>query len=294
MFGVGNDYDNATARTLGANQTMVNQWVETGLGDTYWVQRTSGSTGASGSVAADQRHRSDGDRWNMFVVEVLGASIASTTAPSAPTGVTAVAGNAAGDRLWTAPANGGSPITGYTVTPFIGAVAETPVPVTGNPPATTTSVSGLTNGTAYTFTVSATNAIGTGPASAASNSVTPVCAGEPDDHVRPAVRRNVAAVARDGVRHRVVGTRGHLLVADVRGVHDRRDERQDRDVGDDRALHDPGRPGGEASFNPAPSVQQSFNVTKASQTITFAALGERDARAVARRPRRRRRRRASP
>jgi hypothetical protein len=34
-------------------------------------------------------------------------------------------------------------------------------------------VTGLTNGTAYTFTVKATNSVGTGPASSASNSVTP-------------------------------------------------------------------------------------------------------------------------
>jgi hypothetical protein len=79
---------------------------------------------------------------------------------------------------WTAPAsNGGSAITSYTVTPFIGSTAQTPVTVSGSPPATTTTVTGLTNGTSYTFTVSATNATGTGPASTPSNAVTPSAAG---------------------------------------------------------------------------------------------------------------------
>ena len=99
------------------------------------------------------------------------------TAPGAPTGVTATAGNGSASVSWTAPSNGGSAITSYTVTPYIGSTAQTPVTVTGNPPATSTTVTGLTNGTAYTFTVTATNAIGTGPASAASNAVTPAAAG---------------------------------------------------------------------------------------------------------------------
>ena len=64
---------------------------------------------------------------------------------------------------WTAPANGGSAITSYTVTPFIGTTAQTPTTVTGTPPATTATVTGLTNGTAYTFTVTATNASAPGP-----------------------------------------------------------------------------------------------------------------------------------
>ena len=69
--------------------------------------------------------------------------------------------------------NGGSPLTKYTVTPFIGTTAQTPTTVTGSPPATSVTVSGLSAGTTYTFKVSATNAVGTGPQSAASNAVTP-------------------------------------------------------------------------------------------------------------------------
>jgi hypothetical protein len=95
------------------------------------------------------------------------------TSPAAPTSVTATAGNGQATVSWTAPANGGSTITSYTVTPFIGTTAQATTTVTGSPPATSTTVTGLTNGTAYTFTVTATNAIGTGPASAASNAVTP-------------------------------------------------------------------------------------------------------------------------
>jgi hypothetical protein len=95
------------------------------------------------------------------------------TAPAAPTNVTASPGNGSASVSWTAPSNGGSPITRYTVTPFIGSTAQPPTTVTGSPPATSTTITGLTNGTTYTFTVTATNAIGTGPASAPSNAVTP-------------------------------------------------------------------------------------------------------------------------
>jgi Fibronectin type III domain len=93
------------------------------------------------------------------------------TVPGAPTNVTAVAGNASATVSWTPPAsNGGSPITNYTVTPYIGASAQTPTTV---PNVTSTSVTGLTNGTTYTFKVHATNGVGAGPDSAASNPVTP-------------------------------------------------------------------------------------------------------------------------
>ena len=104
---------------------------------------------------------------------------AAPTAPGAPSGVTATAGNQSATVSWSAPANGGSPITSYTVTPYLAGVAQTATQVPGSPPATTVKVTGLTNGSAYTFTVAATNAIGTGPASSPSQPVTPAAAATP-------------------------------------------------------------------------------------------------------------------
>ena len=96
----------------------------------------------------------------------------TATAPGAPTIGTATAGNASATLRWTAPAsNGGSAITGYTVRAFAGTVLARTQAVTGN--VGTVVVTGLTNGTAYTFDVAAINAVGTGGFSARTAAVTP-------------------------------------------------------------------------------------------------------------------------
>ena len=91
---------------------------------------------------------------------------AGATAPGAPTSVVATATGATTMSVaFSAPAeNGGSAITSFTVTSNPGGVTASG----GSSPIT---VTGLTASTSYTFTVTATNAIGTGPASSASSAV---------------------------------------------------------------------------------------------------------------------------
>ncbi len=89
----------------------------------------------------------------------------NSRAPDAPYGVVATAGDAQIAVGWTAPADNGRPITGYTVTavPANGAIpARTCIPAGTSIACTLT---GLTNGVTYSITVTATNANGTGPAS---------------------------------------------------------------------------------------------------------------------------------
>jgi subtilase family serine protease len=99
---------------------------------------------------------------------------AETIFPGAPTGVTAVAGNGQATVSFTAPASSGySSIISYTVTAYLvnnGTVTAVAAIVTGASSPVT--VTGLINGDSYIFTVTASNAEGTGPASAASSDVT--------------------------------------------------------------------------------------------------------------------------
>tara|TARA_R110000822_G_C15307273_1_gene492519 strand:- start:77 stop:1387 length:1311 start_codon:yes stop_codon:yes gene_type:complete len=89
-------------------------------------------------------------------------------APDAPTIGTATAGNATATVPFTAPSeDGGLDITQYMAT-------SSPNSTTGVSSSSPITVTGLTNGTSYTFTVTATSAAGTGTASSSSNSVSPV------------------------------------------------------------------------------------------------------------------------
>ena len=94
--------------------------------------------------------------------------------PDPPAAVTVVPGPGLATVAWSAPAwDGGSRVTSYTVTVYAGSTIAQVVTVSGWPTAETVIVAGLANGTPYTFYVSATNQVGSGPQSLPSRSVTP-------------------------------------------------------------------------------------------------------------------------
>jgi hypothetical protein len=94
------------------------------------------------------------------------------SAPAAPTAVTAIAGDSEIEVSWSAPNDEGSAITSYTLIRYIGAVAKAEHTYASS--ATSHVVKGLKNGTAYTFRVVATNAVGSSSPSAASPASTPL------------------------------------------------------------------------------------------------------------------------
>ncbi len=138
-------------RDVGLTTTTTVGLLTNGVAYTFTVAAYNGVGAGSGPVSNS----------------VTATPVAPVTAPGAPTGLTVTAGNGSATLGWTAPASdGGSAITGYdvTISPAAGAVV-----VTG----TTASVTGLANGTAYTFTVAAINVAGTGSPSVASSAFTP-------------------------------------------------------------------------------------------------------------------------
>jgi hypothetical protein len=116
---------------------------------------TVAATNATGSGAASQSSN----------------SITTWIEPGAPTIGTATEVNATTVSVsFTAGTTGGTPIIDFTVTAYISGVATAVTATGGSSPI---SVTGLTQGTTYTFRVTARNIVGTGAASGESNTAQP-------------------------------------------------------------------------------------------------------------------------
>ena len=110
----------------------------------------------------------------------LSPSFTPDALPAPPDAPTTRSGDGQITLTWAAPADPGSPITSYTITINPPTAQGTSRQV---PPNTTYTWTGLTNGTAYTFALAATNAAGTSAAGPGSAPATP--AGVPIDLVAP-------------------------------------------------------------------------------------------------------------
>lgn len=138
---------------------------------------------------------STGSASNYTITYTTGTLTISATTPSAPQTFTATS-NASGQSVlaWTAPSsNGGSAITGYSVTSSPSATAPAGCTNTTN---TSCTFTGLTNGTTYTFTIVAKNAIGTG--SSATANATPSAV--------PSAPTNVTGTANEDAKSTVTWT----------------------------------------------------------------------------------------
>ncbi|MFP5389443.1 MAG: Ig-like domain-containing protein, partial [Thermoleophilia bacterium] len=150
VWGVGNDWDRATARTVGPNQTKVDEFLASG-GDTFWVQRQSSPIPLAGSSVTLNDTAPTTDRWNMAAIEILPA-VSDTEPPTAPANLAAGTVSASQVPLSWSPSSDDQGVAGYRVFRGANQIAE----VTGTSFTDTT----VAASTTYTYTVKAFDAAG--------------------------------------------------------------------------------------------------------------------------------------
>ena len=188
-------------------------------GATNQVTDTVGVGAGPVGVAVDPlTHAAYVTNGNANTVSVI--TPATGSVPAAPAHLTASASNGSASLSWTAPSSdGGSAITGYDVFEGTSSGTESSTPVNSSPlPASATSytVSGLTNGTTYDFTVEAVNSVGHSPASNQA-SATPAAPTAPQVPVWMPPTLTPESVTVDGVKSQVIGNLGYNPAPAIQG-----------------------------------------------------------------------------
>jgi Tol biopolymer transport system component len=111
------------------------------------------------------------DPQGLSSTDTVTVTVTASGVPGKPRKPAATAGNERATVTWRPPiTDHGSPVTGYVVTTYVAGVAQGAHAYAST--ATTQIVTGLVQGTTYTFKIAASNANGTGPKSPATNAVT--------------------------------------------------------------------------------------------------------------------------
>jgi hypothetical protein len=84
VWGVGNDWDRAVARTAAAGQTIGHQWVDSSVGDTFWMQNMSAPTAAGGTTVTLSDTAPTTDQYNYAAAEVLAGTVVAPPADTSP------------------------------------------------------------------------------------------------------------------------------------------------------------------------------------------------------------------
>ena len=185
VWGVGDDWDSATSRTVGTNQTKVDEFLSAS-GDTFWTQRQTAVTPSAGTVVTLNDTAPTADRWNFAMIEVVPAVVAppDTTAPTAPANLAVTAATTNQVSLsWTA-ATDNVGVAGYKVLRDGSQVNTTA--------STTYTDSPVLPGTTYNYTVRAYDAAGN---TSADSNVANVTTPTPVLDTTPPIISGVAATA---------------------------------------------------------------------------------------------------
>lgn len=154
--------------------------------DASWTTFSDGTSTATSATVTSLTNGSSYD-FRVSAVNTAGTGSASSTAtatpattPDAPTSLAATRGNTQVALSWTAPASdGGDAVTDYLVEYKLSGDLSWTTFTDGTSTLTSATVTGLTNGSAYNFRVSAVNTVGTSTASGTANATPSTTPGIP-------------------------------------------------------------------------------------------------------------------
>jgi hypothetical protein len=112
-WAVGDDWDNASSRTVGAGQTKFDEFLAS-TGDTFWTQSQTAPGNAAGTKVTLNDTAPTTDRWDMAAIEIRPGT-SDTSAPTVPANLTATALNSNQVQLSWSASTDNVGVTGYDV-----------------------------------------------------------------------------------------------------------------------------------------------------------------------------------